>query len=84
MNTKERKEYHEVLASVMEGFNNSNFGRRVELIHTSDEYTKLRKGDQGTYEYSFINYNQLAHCINWDKGSHLYLIEGKDSFKFLD
>lgn len=31
--------------------NKDNAGRRVELIHTDDRYTKLRPGSRGTYQY---------------------------------
>lgn len=53
----------------------TNAGRRVELIiRCNDKWTKLRPGDQGTYEYANILAGMTQHMINWDNGSHLILI----------
>ena len=62
-----------------------NEGRRVELVHTDDPYTKLRPGDRGTYEFCLVQEPPMEnqHSIKWDSGSNLSLLEGKDSFKFL-
>jgi hypothetical protein len=63
----------------------ANEGRRVELIQTNDQYTKLRPGDRGTYEMCLKQPDgQHQHCIKWDSGSTLILLEGVDSFKFVD
>lgn len=63
----------------------SNAGRRVELIHTDDPYTKLRPGDRGTYEYCLVQETiENQHSIKWDSGSSLMLLQGKDSFKFVE
>ena len=64
----------------------SNEGRRVELIHTDDPYTKLRPGAKGTYQFCMDQEGAMEnqHNIKWDSGSNLSLLEGKDSFKFLD
>lgn len=62
-----------------------NEGKRVELIQTDDPYTKLKPGDRGTYQF-FLKQQyplQSQHCIKWDNGSTLSLLEGKDSFKFI-
>jgi len=59
----------------------SNKGKRVELIHTSDLYTELKSGDQGTY---FGMDDMRQHMISWDSGSNLSLIPGVDSFKFME
>jgi len=65
-----------------------NHGRRVELIHTDDPYTKLKPGDRGTYDFLQQSYTIPVsipqHSIKWDSGSSLMLLEGKDQFKFLD
>jgi len=54
-------------------------GRRVELIHTVDGYTKLKPGDKGTYQFKLKD----QHVIKWDEGSSLILLEGVDKFKFI-
>ena len=66
----------------------SNEGRRVELVSCDDPYTRLKPGDQGTYEFANITGEgrdrMVQHNIKWDSGSTLMLIEGHDSFKFTD
>lgn len=63
----------------------SNDGRRVELIYTPDRYTKQVTGDKGTYQMCIKQPNgRHQHCIKWDTGSTLMLIEGIDRFKFID
>ena len=58
----------------------SNKGKRVELISTTDPYTKLKPGDLGTY----IGADDMGqHMINWDNGSNLSMIPGVDSIKFI-
>lgn len=53
-------------------------GTRVELVYTDDQYTKLKKGDQGNV--MFVDDIGTVH-INWDSGSSLGLVPGEDSFK---
>jgi len=65
-------------------FDKRNEGRRVELVYTNDPYTTLRPGDRGTYQMAIINRGLIQHCIKWDNGSNLMLIEGQDKFKFID
>jgi len=66
----------------------SNKGRRVELVSCDDPYTKLRPGDKGTYEYTMTTGDgrdrMIQHSIKWDSGSTLMMVGGHDSFKFLD
>lgn len=61
-------------------------GKRVELVYTSDPYTKLKPGDKGTYKFllSQTPPMQSQHCIEWDSGSTLMLLQGVDSFKFIE
>lgn len=47
-------------------------GKRIRLIHTSDEYTDLRSGDEGTI--TFIDDTGTVFA-DWDNGSGLGLIE---------
>lgn len=53
-------------------------GDRVELVHTSDGYTKLRPGALGTV--SLVDSLGTVH-VDWDDGSKLGLIPGEDSWK---
>ena len=60
-------------------------GRRVELIYTDDPYTRLKPGDRGTYQFLLTQtVIENQHCIKWDNGSSLTLLEGKDQFKFVE
>lgn len=65
-------------------FDKTNKGRKVELIFTDDKYTRLKTGDKGTYQMCLVQPDgRHQHCIDWDSGSKLMLIEGKDRFKFI-
>ncbi len=55
-------------------------GKKVELISTTDEYTKLQPGAIGVV--SFIDDTGTVF-VNWDNGSRLGLIPGVDKWKFL-
>ena len=50
-------------------------GTRVELVHTSDPYTKLQPGTKGTVE--FVD-DAGTIQISWDNGSGLGMIPGED------
>jgi hypothetical protein len=52
-------------------------GDRVRLVFTSDEYTKLRPGEEGTVH--LIDDAGTVH-VHWDSGSRLGLVPGEDSF----
>lgn len=52
--------------------------RRVELIFTSDPFTELRPGDEGTV--SFIDGMGTVH-VDWDNGSKLGLVPGEDQWR---
>ena len=69
----------------MTKFNEENTGKRVELIHTNDLYTKLKPGDKGTYHILLVQNPPFEnqHLIKWDSGSSLILLEGVDKFKFI-
>jgi hypothetical protein len=55
-------------------------GRRVELVSTSDPYTRLRPGSKGTLKFETDD----AWSIDWDDGSKLSMVKGEDSIKFID
>jgi hypothetical protein len=71
----------------MSGIDESLKGKRVELVSTSDPYTSLKPGDQGTVEF-VIRQDPSTHmedqvAVKWDNGSNLMLLWGTDSFRFL-
>jgi len=55
-------------------------GRRVRLIYTTDDFTKLRSGALGTVD--FEDDMGTLH-VKWDSGSHLGLISGEDAWELL-
>jgi hypothetical protein len=55
-------------------------GKRIELLSTSDPYTKLKPGDRGTVQ--FIDDIGTVH-VAWDNGSTLGLVPGEDQFRLL-
>ena len=56
-------------------------GDRVELISTTDKYTKLVTGDKGTVR--LVDDMKTVH-INWDDGSCLGMIPGEDEIRIID
>ena len=54
-----------------------NKGDRVRLIRTSDAYTSLLSGAQGTVRR--IDALGTVH-VNWDSGSRLGLVPGEEIF----
>ena len=56
-------------------------GDRIELEHTSDEFTDLKPGDQGTV--TMIDAMDTVH-MRWDNGSTLGMIPGEDRFKVIE
>lgn len=67
-------------------------GDRIELVHTSDEYTALEPGATGTVTgitelppgLTGRNQPETQVDVDWDSGSSLSLIQGEDSFRKLD
>ena len=57
---------------------------RVRLVHTSDQYTKLKTGDIGTLvEKHQDAWGAVIAEIKWDCGSSLSLIEGLDKYEII-
>lgn len=56
-------------------------GRRVRLLHTSDQFTELRPGDLGTVEWA--DDIGTVH-VRWDGGSGLGMVPGEDRWEFID
>jgi len=54
-------------------------GDRVELIDTTDSWTKLEKGSKGTV--AKIEEDQDLIWVNWDNGEKLALLDKIDKFK---
>lgn len=67
-------------------------GDRIELIETSDPYTDLEPGEEGTVddirrlpeEATKPRMPVRQIWVNWDSGSQLALIEGVDEYEVLD
>ena len=54
----------------------------MALVHTTDEYTKLKPGDEGVITY--ID-SMSTVSIKWDSGSTLSLIpEAGDRYRLVD
>ena len=60
-------------------------GRRIRLTHTTDSYTKLKKGDLGTIKWERLDdlWGDDIVSVNWDSGSTLSLIRGRAAFVIL-
>lgn len=50
-------------------------GSRIRLVSTTDPYTELRSGDEGTVR--LIDALGTVH-VNWDRGSTLGLVPDED------
>lgn len=60
---------------------NANIGRRVRLIYTDDEITRVQPGDEGTV--TGVD-GRGTMFVDWDRGSGLGLIPGLDEWEFID
>jgi hypothetical protein len=62
-------------------------GDRIELVHTADKYTLLGPGDEGTVTRTIGTAGATGGphmvTVNWDSGSNLTLIEGKDEYRIV-
>ena len=65
----------------MIGKKSIKIGDRVELISTTDSWSKLEKGSKGTVFK--IEEDQELIWIDWDNGEKIALIDGIDKFKFV-
>lgn len=56
-----------------------NVVTRIILVSTTDQYTKLTKGDQGTLVSRRIDpWGDEVISVKWDSGSSLSLVRGED------
>lgn len=57
---------------------------RVRLIGTSDQFTKLKQGDEGTLISEQVDpWGDTVSEIQWDSGSRLSLISGLDHYEVI-
>ena len=61
-------------------FDDLYIGKRVELISTTDIWTDLRAGAQGTVD---LIDDAGTIFVLWDGGSTMGLIPGEDKFKMI-
>ena len=63
-------------------------GKRVRLLHTSDPYTLLNRGDEGVvfdvWEVDLPPKPFVQVWVKWDEGSTLALILGDDNFEVVE
>jgi len=74
-----------VMFSKFPEYDFSKSGTTIELIHSNDPYTELKRGDIGTIELIKKNNgieNQI--WVSWKSGSNLMLLQGKDSYAEID
>ena len=55
-------------------------GKRVRLIHTSDQYTLLKPGNEG--KVVFVD-DIGTVFVDWDDGSSLGMVAGEDRYEVL-
>ena len=55
-------------------------GRRIRLVSTTDPYTNLQAGDEGTVR--FADDMGTVH-VHWDNGSTLGLLAAEDRWEWL-
>jgi uncharacterized protein DUF4314 len=60
-------------------------GKRIQLVSTNDPYTQLKSGEMGTVtDVNYFDWGgkvEVQIGVNWDSGSKMMLLEGKDSYK---
>lgn len=55
-------------------------GKRIRLVQTTDPYTRLRPGSEGTVQ--FVDDTGTLH-IKWDSGEYLGLVPGEDQYEVI-
>ena len=59
-------------------------GKKIRLIHTDHPYTSLKENDIGEIRFVFKNPEFTCIQVDWQNGSSLSLIEGKDQYQILN
>ena len=61
-------------------------GRRIVFLFSDDPHTKLKQGDKGTIKYERYDdiFGDESIRVDWDNGSTLSMIRGKDAFTILN
>jgi hypothetical protein len=55
-------------------------GKRIRFIYSSDMYTRLKRGDEGT----IVLCDDVGTIhVRWDNGSSLGMIPGEDYWEFV-
>lgn len=70
------------IMSVIKEMQATYIGRRIRLDYTSDPYTSLKSGDEGTIDHI----DDIGTVfVKWDNGSNLGLVaEAGDRFSFIN
>jgi Domain of unknown function (DUF4314) len=58
--------------------------KRIELIHSENQYSYLKHGDRGTVaDVSELPYEHMPFkvWVHWDSGSRLPILEGQDDYR---
>jgi hypothetical protein len=58
-------------------------GDRIRLVSTSDPYTRLKSGDEGTVIRVREVFGDVTVSVDWDSGSTLSLLEGEDRWEVI-
>ena len=61
-------------------------GKRIELVHSEDQYSYLKPGDRGrVVEVSELPYEDMPFKIwvHWDCGSRFPILEGQDDYRMV-
>ena len=58
--------------------------KKIRLIHTGHPYTSLKENDIGEIRFVFKNPEFTCIQVDWQNGSSLSLIEGKDQYEILN
>ena len=62
------------------GYHAPEVGDRIKLVYTTDPYTNLKKGDEGTI--TMLDSVGTVH-VRWDTGSTLGMVPDEDRFEVI-
>ena len=61
-------------------------GKRIELIHSEDQYSYLKPRDRGTaVDVAELPYEHMPFTVwvHWDSGSRFPILEGQDDYRMV-